>query len=140
MARARAPVSRGRPAAGRARASKTARSSKPARSSNPSRANGARAAELSAVEARQLALAAQGFGPRPEATTLRHVHDLLDDIALIQVDSVNVVCRSQELPLWARLGAHARDALPALCKQGEIFEYWAHEASLMPVELQPLLR
>jgi uncharacterized protein len=68
------------------------------------------------------------------------VRALFDAIALIQVDSVNVVCRSQELPVWARLGAHARDALPVLCQRGELFEYWAHEASLLPVELQPLLR
>lgn len=97
-------------------------------------------AELSAVEARRIALAAQGFGRRPSRTTLRTVQSVFDAISLIQVDSVNVVCRSQELPLWARLGAHGRDALPALCKRGAIFEYWAHEASLMPVELQPQLR
>jgi uncharacterized protein len=92
------------------------------------------------VEARQLALAAQGFGARRAEPALRHVQGVFDAVALIQVDSVNVVCRSQELPLWARLGAHRRDALPELCKRGAIFEYWAHEASLMPVELQPLLR
>jgi uncharacterized protein len=120
MPRARASVSRTQARAGRSRSLKLS--------------------ELSAVDARRLALAAQGFGARPGKTTVRHVRGLLDEIALIQVDSVNVVCRSQELPLWARLGSHARDVLPALCKQGAIFEYWAHEASLMPVELQPLLR
>jgi uncharacterized protein YcaQ len=95
---------------------------------------------VSAAEARRIALAAQGLGARPSRATLRQVRRVFDEVALIQVDAVNVVCRSQELPLWARLGAHARDALPALCKRGAIFEYWAHEASLMPVELQPLLR
>jgi uncharacterized protein len=95
---------------------------------------------LSAAEARRIVLAAQGLGARPAAATLRDVRDVFDAISLIQVDSVNVVCRSQELPLWARLGAHPRDALPALCKRGALFEYWAHEASLMRVELQPLLR
>jgi uncharacterized protein YcaQ len=68
------------------------------------------------------------------------VRSVFDATAVIQVDSVNVVCRSQELALWARLGAHARDAIPVLCTRGTLFEYWAHEASLMPVELQPLLR
>jgi len=42
--------------------------------------------------------------------------------------------------VWARLGPHPRNALPELCRRGEIFEYWGHEASLMPVDLQPLLR
>jgi len=97
-------------------------------------------AALSAREARRIALAAQALGARPAKPTLRHVRRVFDTISLIQIDSVNVVCRSQELPLWARLGAHGRDALPQLCKRGAIFEYWAHEASLLPVELQPLLR
>jgi len=95
---------------------------------------------LSAREARQIALAAQGFGDRPERATLRHVRRVFDAVSVIQIDSVNVVCRSQELPLWARLGAHDRAAIPALARRGAIFEYWAHEASLLPVELQPLLR
>ena len=113
-----------------------------ARAASPRKRPPARAGspEISAGEARQLALAAQGFGARPAEPALRHVRDVFDAVALIQVDSVNVVCRSQELPLWARLGAHRRDALPVLCKRGTVFEYWAHEASLMPVELLPLLR
>ena len=95
---------------------------------------------ISADEARRIALAAQGFAGRPAKATLRDVRRVIDRVAIIQVDSVNVVCRSQELPLWARLGAHARDTLPSLCRRGVLFEYWAHEASLLPVELQPLLR
>lgn len=96
--------------------------------------------QLSLRDARRVALLAQGFGRRPPRATLRHVPGVFDDVAAIQVDSVNVLVRSQELPVWARLGPHPRDALPELCKRGEIFEYWAHEASLLPVELQPLLR
>ena len=95
---------------------------------------------LSLRDVRRIALLAQGFGRRPARATLRHVRGLFDDIRLIQVDSVNVLVRSQELPVWARLGPHPREALPVLCRRGEIFEYWGHEASLMPVELQPLLR
>jgi uncharacterized protein YcaQ len=95
---------------------------------------------LSLRDARQMALVAQGFGRRPPRATLRHVRRVFDDVAVIQVDSVNVLVRSQELPVWARIGPHPRDALPELCRRGEIFEYWAHEASLLPVELQPLLR
>ena len=107
-----------------------------------SSARGARlgTSAISADAARRMVLAAQGFGARPARATLRHVGGVLDRVAIIQVDSVNVVCRSQELALWARLGAHARDTLPALCKRGVLFEYWAHEASLVPVELYPLLR
>jgi len=99
-----------------------------------------RSETLANADARRIALAAQGFGARPDRPTLRHVRAVFDDVAVIQVDSVNVLCRSQELPLWARLGPHARDALPTLTRRGVLFEYWAHEASLLPVELQPLLR
>ena len=65
------------------------------------------AEQLSAAAARRMALAAQGFGrSRPDgAVDRRHVRRLFGDVGLVQIDSVNVVVRSQELPLWARLGA-----------------------------------
>jgi uncharacterized protein YcaQ len=115
------------------------RAAKPVRAAVPA-APAAPAASLSAREARWIALAAQGLGARPAQATVEHARGVFDAISLIQIDSVNVVVRSQELPLWARLGAHGRDALPALSERRAIFEYWAHEASLLPVELQPLLR
>jgi uncharacterized protein YcaQ len=61
-------------------------------------------------------------------------------VGLIQIDSVNVIVRSQELPLFARLGPHRRDLLSAMVEDGELFEYWGHEASLLPVEVFPHLR
>src|SRR5215212_7649351 len=70
----------------------------------------------------------------------QHVRRVLARVGLIQIDSVNVIVRSQELPLFARLGPHRRDLLPAMVDDGELFEYWGHEASLLPVELFPLLR
>ena len=65
---------------------------------------------------------------------------MFDRVQLVQIDSVNVLCRSQELPLWARLGAHDRGLLPRAVERRRVFEYWAHAACLAPVELQPLLR
>ena len=94
---------------------------------------------LSIDEARRIALTAQGFAsPRPAAAIdRRHARKFFDHVGLIQVDSVNVLVRSQELPLFARLGPHRRDLLPSMIDHGELFEYWGHMASLMPVELQP---
>jgi uncharacterized protein YcaQ len=89
-----------------------------------------------------MALAAQGFAdPRPTGRVdRRHVRRVFDRVGLIQIDSVNVLVRSQELPLFARLGPHPRDVIPRLCADGELFEYWAHEASLLPIETLPLFR
>ena len=97
--------------------------------------------KLSLASARRIALAAQGLaGARPARGDLRAARAVIDRIELIQIDSVNVLVRAQELPLWARLGPHPRDALPSLVQRRALFEYWGHEASLMPVEVQPLLR
>ena len=80
-------------------------------------------------EARRIACAAQGFGlARPAGTvTAKHVTNVFDALGVIQIDSVNVLVRSQELPLFARLGAHKRTAIADATKRGRIFEYWAHE-------------
>ena len=66
---------------------------------------------------------------------------MLDRIGLIQIDSVNVLVRSQELPLFARLGPHPRGpSSPTRPSAGELFEYWVHEASLVPIEQYHLHR
>jgi uncharacterized protein YcaQ len=98
--------------------------------------------QLTVDRARRTALAAQGFAdPRPVGRIdRRHVRRVLDRVGLIQIDSVNVLVRSQELPLFARLGPHPRDLLPKMLDAGELFEYWAHEASLLPIETLPWFR
>ncbi len=89
-----------------------------------------------------MALAAQGFGDKRPTGRVdrRHVRKVFDRIGVIQIDSVNVLVRSQELPLFARLGPHPRDVIPKMLADGELFEYWAHEASLLPTETHPLFR
>ena len=98
--------------------------------------------ELSIVDARRLALAAQGFAaarPRAKSPTSDTVA-LIKKLGVVQIDSVNVLVRSQELPLFARLGNHDRAAIPRATAQGKIFEYWGHEAAHLPVDVQPLFR
>jgi len=98
---------------------------------------------LSEAEARRLALRAQGFGrAQPFAPGRADVLGLVRRLGVLQMDSVNVLARSHYLPLFSRLGPYPREALEALAwgpRKG-LFEYWMHEASLAPLEVQPLLR
>jgi uncharacterized protein len=98
--------------------------------------------ELSSAQARRLALGAQGFSdPRPTGRIdRRHLRRVVDRMGLIQIDSVNVLVRSQELPLFARLGPHPRSLIYDATLHGDLFEFWVHEACHVPMELHPLQR
>jgi len=101
---------------------------------------------LGLAEARRIALAAQGFGvARPTgAITQAHLRRVVDRVCLHQIDSVNVLVRAHYLPLFSRLGAYPRGLLDQAAwgrkSERRLFEYWAHEASLLPLDCQPLLR
>ena len=88
-----------------------------------------------------MALAAQGFAA-PRRHDGRAIRRLFERVALVQIDSVNVLSRAHYLPGFARLGAYDREALDRAAHYAprRLFEYWGHEASLIDVELQPLLR
>lgn len=103
---------------------------------------------ISRATARRIALAAQGFAEqRPAATpTRRHLRKVLNRTQLFQLDSVNVAVRAHYAPLFARLGPYPFELLDDAAwthsarKPRMLVEYWAHEASLIPVEDWPLLR
>ncbi|WP_426027933.1 winged helix-turn-helix domain-containing protein [Brevundimonas sp. TWP2-3-4b2] len=98
---------------------------------------------LSLKTARRIALAAQGFGRAGPSTPGRsHVRTVVQRLGVVQIDSVNVVTRTHYLPAFSRLGDYPREALEAEAwgARPGLFEYWGHEASLLPLETQPLLR
>ncbi|MEU2348585.1 crosslink repair DNA glycosylase YcaQ family protein [Modestobacter sp. NPDC049651] len=98
---------------------------------------------LSAPLARRIALAAQGFAdPRPSGPVgTRQLRRTAERLGVVQIDSVNVLSRSHYLPFFSRLGPYPRTALDQLSnRRHDVFEYWAHEASFLPVALQPALR
>ncbi len=102
-----------------------------------------RRARLSAAEARRVALAAQGFAdPVRDVSAGWGLRRVLDRVGLLQIDSVNVLVRAHYLPAFSRLGPYPTAALDRLSSHAprRLFEYWGHEASLLPVELHPLMR
>jgi hypothetical protein len=108
-----------------------------------SRVTGSSVERLPAALVRRMALAAQGFGePRPSsAVGTRQLRRMTERLAVVQIDSVNVLSRSHYLPAFSRLGSYPRAVLDELtARRHAVFEYWAHEASFLPVRLQPFLR
>ncbi len=99
---------------------------------------------LSLPQARRIALAAQGFlDARPGGLVdRRHLRRALGRLQLLQMDSVNVLQRAHYLPLYSRLGPYPTELLDraAYRRPRDLFEYWGHEASLLPVALHPYLR
>lgn len=110
---------------------------------------------MGAVEARRIAVAAQGLDRRPSDAgspgplrpgarrpSSARILEAVRRLGVLQIDSVNVLARAHYLPLFARLGPYDRSRLDDLAwgEAPALFEYWAHQASFAPVELYPLLR
>jgi uncharacterized protein YcaQ len=103
------------------------------------------AERLTIPQARRIALAAQGFGDkRPAKVGQAQLRREVERLGLHQIDSVNVLARAHYLPAFSRLGPYD----PALMDEAawgprrkrRLFEYWAHEASMLPLDVHPLLR
>ncbi len=100
---------------------------------------------FSLAEARRAALAAQGFThqDRSRPANWARIERTIRQIHLLQIDSVNVLVRSHYLPIFSRLGHYPHATLDARTftnKRRAMFECWAHEASLLPLDLHPLMR
>ena len=113
---------------------------------------------VSPALARRIALAAQGFGrPAPSAPGVREpgvrqpgvrqLDALVNKLQLLQIDSVNVFERSHYMPVFSRLGSYDKALLDRLTygaagkqQAARYTEYWAHEASFVPIDTWPLLR
>ena len=102
-----------------------------------------RVRKISLAAARRIALAAQGFADRvPSASPgVRQFARLYDRVAIVQVDSVNVLARAHYLPAFSRLGPYDRASFDAMeHPRRRVFEYWGHMASYSPVAHHRLLR
>ena len=94
--------------------------------------------ELSATEARSLSLRQLGVDSDQDKTVM----DVVNRLGLLQVDSVNVFERAHYMPLFSRLGNYKKSELEDLMGgfHPTLIEYWAHEASIIPLEKWPLYR
>ena len=97
---------------------------------------------LSKLEARRIALTAQGFAePRPKNPDVEDIRRTIGRLGLIQLDSVNVAVRAHFMPFFSRLGSYPMDLLSdGAHERFDLFEFWGHVASLIPMEQYPLFR
>ena len=95
---------------------------------------------VSIAALRRIVIAAQGYASRTRTGTRREVEDAVRALSCVQLDSITAVERSHRIALGSRVGAYPRETVSRLLGQGRIFEYWAHEACLIPVEEWPLFR
>jgi uncharacterized protein YcaQ len=99
---------------------------------------GTAVASLAAI--RRLAVSAQGYAPRFRRASAGDVEAAIRRLGAVQLDSISTVDRAHRLTLTSRIGAYDETRLQDLLTSGRIFEYWAHEACLLPIELWPHCR
>jgi uncharacterized protein len=87
---------------------------------------------------RRLVVGAQGYAGRSRRGSAREVEAAVRRLSCVQLDSISAVERSHRIALAARTGAYPRGTVDRLLARGKLFEYWAHEACLLPVEDWPL--
>ncbi|EYC51927.1 hypothetical protein AZ34_13235 [Hylemonella gracilis str. Niagara R] len=96
---------------------------------------------LSLAAARALHLAAQGLLTPPRKKAVKaDVLAAIERMALLQIDTIQVVARSPYLVLFSRLGPYDPAWLEQTLAEGAIYEYWAHEACFVPTRDYGLLR
>ncbi|MFN8224198.1 MAG: crosslink repair DNA glycosylase YcaQ family protein [Gaiellales bacterium] len=95
-----------------------------------------RTATVTAI--RRIAIRAQGYAVRSRTGTRREAEATIRRLSCVQLDSISTVERSHRIALGGRVGAYPRDSVSQLLAEGRVFEYWAHEACLLPIEDWPL--
>ena len=96
---------------------------------------------LSLQQARHLHLVAQGLLRAPaKRAVYQDLINCISRMSLLQIDTIHVVARSPYLVLFSRLGNYPQAWLEQALAQGELFEYWAHEACFIPRADYRLLR
>jgi uncharacterized protein len=89
---------------------------------------------------RRVAVSTQAYAPRFRRAQPGDVEGAIRLLGAVQLDSISTVDRAHRLTLSSRIGAYDETELQGLVTSGRVFEYWAHEACLLPIELWPHCR
>src|SRR5436190_9717388 len=108
--------------------------------STPSPIGSVRGGSVKLAAIRRVVVGAQGYASRFRRADEADVEAAIRRLTAVQLDSISTVDRAHKLTLSARVGAFSDDVVPQLLRDGRVFEYWAHEASLLPIELWPHFR
>jgi uncharacterized protein YcaQ len=95
---------------------------------------------VSLAQLRRYVVAHQGYATRFRRGRTADVASTVRRLGCVQLDSISTVARAHRLTLTSRIGAYPEAAVSRLLKTGQIFEYWAHEACLVPIEDYPLFK
>jgi uncharacterized protein len=95
---------------------------------------------VSLASIRRLAVSTQSYAPRFRRAQAGEVEGAIRRLGAVQLDSISAVDRAHRLTLSSRIGAYRETVLQELLVSGRVFEYWAHEACLLPIELWPHCR
>ena len=94
----------------------------------------------SLAQIRRFVVAQQGYATRFRRGRTADVVDTVRRLSCVQLDSISTVARSHRLVLTSRVGSYPEGTVSKLLAGGRLFEHWAHEACLIPVEEWPLYK
>jgi uncharacterized protein len=95
---------------------------------------------VSLAAIRRLAVSTQAYATRFRRASTGEIETAIRRLGAVQLDSISTVDRAHRLTLTSRIGAYDEPEVRGLLASGRVFEYWAHEACLLPVELWPHFR
>jgi uncharacterized protein YcaQ len=95
---------------------------------------------ISVAALRRYLVAHQRYATRFRRARADDVAATVRRLGCVQLDSISTVGRAHRLTLGSRIGHYPESAVSRLLKTGRIFEYWAHEACLVPIEDYPLFK
>jgi len=95
---------------------------------------------VSVAAIRRLVVGSQGYAARFKRAGEDDVEAVIRRLTAVQLDSISTVDRAHRLTITSRVGAFPEEIVVRLLREGRVFEYWAHEASILPIELWPHFR